>query len=73
MAGEMWTVQIGEVDDPGNSGIPPKPTTVFEGDEDGARATYSEQTAVAEEKDYRYVMLRHVDVVEVWGTPPAVA
>ena len=66
-------MQIGEVDDPTTDGVPPVPTDVFSGDEDGARAAYAERSAQAEQADYRYVMLRHLgDVVECWGTPPAV-
>lgn len=42
MADEMWTVQIGEMPDPGNPGVPPVPTTVYEGDEAGARDAYTE-------------------------------
>jgi hypothetical protein len=73
MADNPWTVQIGVVDDPGNSGVPPVPDTVYEGDEEGARAAFGEFSAKAAERDYRYVMLRHVgDVVDLWGTPPAV-
>ncbi|OBF17169.1 hypothetical protein A5725_24390 [Mycobacterium kubicae] len=73
MADESWTVEIGEVDDPTNPGVPPVPNTVYEGDEAGARAAYDEHTAQATEKDYRYVMLRHIgEVLECWGTPPAV-
>lgn len=73
MADNSWSVQIGEAEDPTNPGIPPVPTTVYEGDEDGARAAYAESTAKATEQDYRYVMLGHIgEVVETWGTPPAV-
>ena len=74
MAEELWTVQIGEVDEPGNTGVPPVPTTVYEGDEDGAKAAYADHTAKADARDYRYVLLRRIgDVVECWGTPPAAA
>ncbi|WP_395310633.1 hypothetical protein V4U86_07495 [Mycobacterium sp. AMU20-3851] len=72
MAEDSWTVQIGVVDDPTTDGVPPVPTDVYSGDEDGARAEYAERSAEASEADYRYVMLRHLgDVVESWGTPPA--
>lgn len=74
MADTSWNVQIGTVDDPGNTGIPPVPTTVYEGDEDGAKAAFAEHSGKAQEQNYRYVMLRNtVDVVDAWGTPPAVA
>jgi hypothetical protein len=74
MADESWTVQIGEVRDPGDTGVPPVPTTVYDGDEAGARAAYAEHTSKADAENYRYVMLRHLgDVEELWGTPPAVA
>ncbi|MCV7414930.1 hypothetical protein [Mycolicibacterium litorale] len=73
MADEMWTVQIGEMPDPGNPGVPPVPTTVYEGDEAGARDAYTEYSAKADDEGYRYVMLRQVgEVIELWGTPPAV-
>ncbi|MDT5067465.1 MAG: hypothetical protein QOK02_3620 [Mycobacterium sp.] len=73
MANETWLVQIGDVDDPTSPGVPPVPTTVYEGDEAGARAAYDEHSAKADESNYRYVMLRHLgEVLEVWGTPPAV-
>ncbi|MCT7661362.1 hypothetical protein [Mycobacterium deserti] len=73
MTDELWRVQIGEVDDRGNTGVPPVPTTVFEGDEQGARAAFSEWSGKADSMGYRYVMLRKVgEVVDVWGTPPAV-
>jgi hypothetical protein len=73
MPDEVWSVQIGEMDDPGNPGVPPVPTTVHEGDEDGARAAYREYAGNAEDAGYRYVMLRRTgEVVELWGTPPAV-
>lgn len=72
MADNSWTVQIGEIDDPGNTGVPPVPTEVYQGDEEGARAEYAERSGEAREKGYRYVMLRHTGaVVECWGTPPA--
>lgn len=72
MADNSWMVQIGVLDDPQNTGVPPVPTDVFQGDEVGARAEYAERSAEARESDYRYVMLRHLgDVVECWGTPPA--
>jgi hypothetical protein len=74
MADTSWNVQIGEVNDPGDTGIPPVPKTVYQGDEEGARAAYEEWSAKATEGDYRYIMLRHIgDVVDCWGTPPAVA
>ncbi|CAN5883334.1 hypothetical protein BH10ACT9_BH10ACT9_09910 [soil metagenome] len=74
MSEDLWTVQIGETTDPGNDGVPPVPTTVFKGDEAGARAAFEEFSTKAEAEGYAYVMLRHVgDVVELWGTPPAVA
>jgi hypothetical protein len=70
---EAWNVQIGDVGDPGNTGIPPVPTTVYEGDEHGARAAYAEWSSKAAAQDYRYVMLRRTgEVVDCWGTPPAV-
>lgn len=73
MTDKSWNVQIGEPEDPDNPGVPPVPTTVYEGDEEGARAAYEERAAKAPAEDYRYVMLRHVgEVVECWGTPPAV-
>ncbi|MGW0162846.1 hypothetical protein ACWDUN_26335 [Mycobacterium sp. NPDC003323] len=73
MSDNSWTVQIGVADDPQNTGVPPVPTDVYQGDEEGARADYAEWSAKAPDKDYRYVMLRHLgDVVECWGTPPAV-
>ena len=73
MTGDTWSVQIGAVDDPTSPGIPPVPTTVYDGAEAGARAAYDEHVAEAEASNYRYVMLRHVgEVLEVWGTPPAV-
>lgn len=72
---EMWSVQIGEVDNPGNTGVPPVPTRVYDGeDEEGAREAFAEWSAKATEGDYRYVLLRRTgDIVEAWGTPPAVA
>lgn len=70
---ESWNVQIGELPDRGNTGVPPVPTTVFHGDEDGARTAYAEWSAKAPTEGYRYVMLRHVgEILECWGTPPAV-
>lgn len=70
MSDELWSVQIG---DPDNPGVPPVPSTVYEGDEDGARAAYAEHSGNAESAGYRYVMLRRTgEVVELWGTPPAV-
>lgn len=73
MADESWTVEIGEVDDPQNAGIPPVPTSVYQGDEEGARAEFADRSAEAEDADYRYVMLRQRGaVIECWGTPPAV-
>lgn len=74
MADKSWNVQIGDVGDRGGPGVPPVPTTVYEGDEDGARAAYAEWTAKAEAaENYRYVLLRHIgDVVDGWGTPPTV-
>ena len=74
MADPMWNVVIGEAEDASNDGVPPKPTTVFEGDEQGARAAYEQWSGKAESENVRYVMLRRIgDVVELWGTPPAVA
>lgn len=76
MADESWNVQIGEVDDPGNSGVPPVPNTVYTGDEDGARAAYAEWSAKATEDTgtYRYVLLRNLgEILDCWGTPPAAA
>ncbi|MGE2717535.1 hypothetical protein ACQI4L_26030 [Mycolicibacterium litorale] len=73
MADEMWSVQIGEMPDSDNPGVPPVPTTVYEGDEEGARGAYAEYSGKADSQGYRYVMLRQVgEVVELWGTPPAV-
>lgn len=72
MADNSWTVQIGVVDDPQDTGVPPVPTDVYQGDEEGARAEFAERSAEARAADYRYVMLRHIgEVVECWGTPPA--
>ncbi|GAB3032282.1 hypothetical protein [Mycobacterium bourgelatii] len=72
MTDNSWNVQIGEAPE-GNPGIPAVPTTVYEGDEEGARAAYEEHAAKAPAADYRYVLLRNVgEVVELWGTPPAV-
>jgi hypothetical protein len=72
MAGKSWSVEIGEADDPGNPGVPPVPTTVYEGDEDGAKSAYADSTSQAVAMDYRYVLLRHIgEVIECWGTPPA--
>lgn len=76
MADNSWNVAIGTVDDPGDTGVPPVPTTVYEGDDSGARAAFDEWSAKAQaaESKYRYVMLRQIgEVVELWGTPPAVA
>lgn len=74
MTDRAWNVQIGEVEDPTAEGVPSRPTTVYEGDEQGARAAYDEYSSKASEEDYRYVMLRNIgEVVECWGTPPAVA
>jgi hypothetical protein len=76
MADETWNVVIGTVDDPGDIGVPPVPTTVYQGDEAGARDAFDEWTskARAAEAKYRYVMLREIgEVVDAWGTPPAVA
>ena len=73
MADESWNVQIGEVSDPGNTGVPPVPTTVYQGDEAGARATFADVSSTAGSRGYRYVMLRNThEIVESWGTPPAV-
>ena len=73
MADESWNVQIGEVADRGNIGVPPVPTTVYEGDEQGARAAYADLSSQAESQGYRYVMLRNThEIVQSWGTPPAV-
>jgi hypothetical protein len=76
MADESWNVQIGELDDrsdPGAPPVPPVPTTVYEGDEQGARDAYDEWSSKATDQGYRYVMLRHIgEVLECWGTPPAV-
>ena len=73
MPDELWSVQIGETTDAGNVGVPPVPTTVFEGDENDARTAYAEWSGKAESAGYRYVMLRRTgDVAELWGTPPAV-
>ncbi|WP_304108785.1 hypothetical protein [Mycolicibacterium bacteremicum] len=73
MADDTWTAEIGEVDDPQNTGVPPVPTTVYRGDEEGARAEFTDRSAKADEVDYRYVMLRQLgEVIECWGTPPAV-
>jgi hypothetical protein len=76
MADETWNVVIGTVDDPGDSGVPPVPTTVHEGDEASARDAFAEWSSKAEaaESKYRYVMLRNIgEVIDLWGTPPAVA
>lgn len=73
MTDNSWNVQVGEASRPDNPGIPPVPTTVFDGDESGAKAAYAEATSNATELDYRYVLLRHAaEIVECWGTPPAV-
>jgi hypothetical protein len=70
MAEDLWTVQIG---DAGEQGVPPVPTTVYEGDEAGARTAYEGSRAKATAEGYAYVMLRHTgEVIELWGTPPAV-
>lgn len=72
MADNSWTVQIGVVDDAQDTGVPPVPTDVYQGDEAGARAEFEAWSAKAEEANCRYVLLRNVgDVVECWGTPPA--
>ena len=72
MTEQSWNVVIGEADEQ-STGVPPVPTTVYEGDEAGARAAYDEFTAKAEASGYRYVMLRNIgEVVDLWGTPPAV-
>lgn len=74
MADELWDVAIGTVDDPGDTGVPPVPETVHEGDESSTRAAYGEWVLKAEavEWKYRYVMLRRAgEVIELWGTPPA--
>lgn len=66
-------MEVGEAAAPDNPGVPPVPTTVYEGDEAGARAAYAPSTANAAAQDYRYVLLRDLaEVVECWGTPPAV-
>jgi hypothetical protein len=64
------------MDDVGNLGVPAVPTTVYEGDEDGARTAYTEWSVKAESAGYRYVMLRRTgEVVELgarlrpWGNP----
>lgn len=74
MADDSWTVQIGVAEDPQDTGVPPVPTDVYRGDESGARNAYTEHSTKADRAaDYRYVMLRHLgDVVDCWGTPPAV-
>jgi hypothetical protein len=70
---DLWSVQAGEMGDPNKVGVPAVPTTVYEGDEAGARSSYADLTAEAAEQDYRYVYLRHAgDIIECWGTPPAV-
>lgn len=72
MADNSWTVQIGVADDPQNTGVPPVPTDIYQGDEAAARAEFTARSAEAQEADYRYVLLKHIgDVVECWGTPPA--
>lgn len=74
MSEATWNVQIGESDDPTTESVPPVPTTVYQGDEEGARTAYADQTSTASDRNLRYVMLRNVgEVVECWGTPPAVA
>jgi hypothetical protein len=73
MADTLWSVQIGEAADRDNPGIPPVPTTVYEGDEEGAKSAYADSTSQASAMDYRYVLLRHAgEVLECWGTSPAV-
>lgn len=73
MTEHYWTVEVGEAAAPDNPGVPPVPTTVYEGDEAGARIAYAESTSQAAARDYRYVLLRGLaEVVECWGTPPAV-
>lgn len=73
MTDNSWTVEIGVVDDPQDTGVPPVPTSVYRGDEESARAEYADRSARAGEADYRYVLLRNIgEVVECWGTPPAV-
>ena len=72
MADQKWNVQTGAVADPTSMGVPPVPTTVYEGYEAGARAAYAEHSSEATKLNYRYVLLRSAgDVVEAWGTPPA--
>lgn len=72
MTEHSWTVEVGEATAPGNPGVPPVPTTVYEGDEAGAKQAYADSTSNASTRDYRYVLLRHIgEVVECWGTPPA--
>jgi hypothetical protein len=76
MADETWNVVIGTVEDPGDIGVPPVPTTVYQGDEAAARTAFEDWAAKAQaaESKYRYVMLRQIgEVVDLWGTPPAVA
>ena len=73
MADRSWSVEVGEASDRDNPGVPPVPTTVFEGDEYGAKSVYADSTSQAAVLDYRYVLLRHTaEVIECWGTPPAV-
>jgi hypothetical protein len=73
MTEPSWTVEVGEAAAPDNPGVPPVPTTVYEGDEAGARAAYAESTSKAVAHAYRYVLLRNIaQVVDCWGTPPAV-
>ncbi|WP_205876940.1 hypothetical protein [Mycobacterium camsae] len=68
-----WSVEVGEPSAPDNPGVPPVPTTVYAGDEAEAKAGYADSTTQATVMDYRYVLLRHVgEVVDCWGTPPAV-
>lgn len=73
MTERSWSVEVGEAAATDNPGVPPVPTTVYEGDEAGARNAYAESTSKAAGQDYRYVLLRNIaEVVECWGTPPAV-
>jgi hypothetical protein len=61
------------VSEPCNTGVPPVPTTVYEGDEQGARAAYADFSSKAGAQGFRYVMLRKPhEIVQSWGTPPAV-
>jgi len=73
MTEHSWTVEVREAAEPGSVGVPPVPTTVYEGGEAGAKQAYADSTAQASTMNYRYVLLRHVgEVVDCWGTPPAV-